>query len=82
MPYHQDGIRKVGPVHLSHYSGGPLLGDFFGDSGFLSGGSRSGFILNVEESPVALSICQEKAWAGHTEGCKMVASLHFSALLL
>lgn len=53
-----DRVREVSLVLLSHYSSGPLLGDFPADCDFLSGGPRSGFVLDVEESPVKLTVCQ------------------------
>lgn len=49
-----DEGREDGLVMLSHCSDGPLLDDFFGKSGFLSGGSRSGFVLGIEESLVEI----------------------------
>lgn len=57
------------------------MGDFFDDSGFFYGGSRSVFVLDVEESSVELSICQVAAWVGRMEGIKIPVSMHFSTLL-
>lgn len=56
---------------LSYCFNGSLLGDFFDDSGFFYGGSRSVFVLDVEESSVELSICQVAAWVGRMEGIKI-----------
>lgn len=47
-----EGGREDGLVLLSHNFGRPLLGGFSGNSGFLSGGSRSGFVINIEGSPM------------------------------
>lgn len=57
------------------------MGDFFDDSGFFYGGSRSVFVLDVEESSVELSIWQVAAWVGRMEGIKIPVSMHFSTLL-
>lgn len=46
---------------LSHCSSEPLLGDFFGNSGFLSGGSQSDFVLS-KESLVELLVYQATTW--------------------
>lgn len=77
-----DGVREVGLMLLSHCSGRPLLGGFFGDSGFHFGGSWSNFVLGVGENFVELSVSQAVTWAGLTEVRKLVAFLHFFALLL
>lgn len=51
-----DRVQEVGLMLLSHCFGGPLLGDFSSVCGFLSAGSRSGFIFSVEGSQVELSV--------------------------
>lgn len=50
-----DGGCEDGLVMQLQCSDGPLLDDFFDKSGFFSGGSRSSFVLGIEESPVEVS---------------------------
>lgn len=57
-------------------------GGFSVISRFLSGGSRLEFVVGVEGSLVEVSFYQVAVSAVRTEAGKMVASLHFSALLL
>lgn len=59
-----NGVYKVDLVLFSYCSSEPLLGDFFGDNGFLSSGSHSGFVLGVKGSRVEVSIWLATAWAG------------------
>lgn len=64
---------KVGGFLLLHFFGGPLLGCFF-VSGYSSiNKSRSVFILEIEGSPMGVSVCQSMAWVGRTHADKVVA---------
>lgn len=72
--------QKVGCVLLLHFFGGSHLGDFPMISCSSIGRSRFVFVLGIEESLVEVSLYQVPAWAGHTEGRKLIACCYFLLL--
>lgn len=68
-----EGGREDSRTLLLHFSGKPLLGGFSTTGGSSGGRSQLGFVDNVEENLVAMSVCPKVAWAGRMRTNKLVA---------
>lgn len=68
-----DEGRKVGGFLLLHFLGGPLLGGFPATSCSSVGRSQSGFVSDIEGSPVGVSVFHAVAWACRTHVDKVAA---------
>lgn len=75
-----DRGRKDSRMLLLHFFGGLLLGSFLTTSSSSGIKSRLGLVDDVEESSVVVSVWQEVAWAGYTEGPKLIARCCFLLL--